>query len=35
MRDLHGVSVLVVEGEKAIATFMQDILERLGCSAVD
>jgi hypothetical protein len=34
MHDLHGVSVLV-EDEKAIATFMQDMLERVGCSAVD
>jgi len=35
MRDLHGVSVLALEDEKAIATFMQDIVERLTCSAVD
>jgi CheY-like chemotaxis protein len=35
MHDLHGLSALVVEDEKAIATFMQDMLERLGCSAID
>ncbi|MDR5740658.1 MULTISPECIES: response regulator [unclassified Caballeronia] len=35
MHDLHGVNVLVVEDERAIAMLMQDMLELLGCGVVD